>query len=182
MKIINKYLAEQPEHGHYIVCLQRLKAIERLSKRIFVFTIIEAIAMGFMTIFGLHIGVISIVASLFGGTFSIGYLSVQILEIITIPLLAFDSCGKHKLYNIIVFAIHCIIIMFCLFEGFQGIMTDVFLIGLIGAIITYPSINAYFDYEQLKQTEGFPYFSNFLANAEDNPEYVSDYQKKYKRK
>lgn len=179
---INEKLAEQPEHSHYIVCLKRKKEIDRFCRKIFVYSIAEAIIFIIMISFGLWLSALSWLPSVCGEPFTIINITVYLLEIILLPVLAFIGCIKYKICNVILFAVHCLIIIGCFFGGLQTVNTIPFAIGIIGTIINYPSISAYLDYQQLMQTEGFPQFNNFLADADDNPEFVSDYIKEYYNK
>ncbi|MDE5853922.1 MAG: hypothetical protein K2H19_02530, partial [Ruminococcus sp.] len=145
-------------------------------------TIITGIIMALMTAFGFPLSIVSLIPSLFGDAFNACYLICQWSEIILIAVIAGIGCGKYKFCHLILFAIYCFIILGCFIGGVKMINSIPFAIGIIGIIITYPSISAFFDYRQLMNTEGFPYFNHLFALAEDNPVYKPQYINKYYRK
>lgn len=179
---VNEKLVEQPQHAHYLVCLQRKKEIDRFCRKVFFYSIAEAVILFAMTLFGLWLSVLSWIPSLCGEPFTMPNITAYLIEIILLPVIAFLGCEKNKICTVIFFAIQCLIVIGCFFGGLKTVNTFPFLIGITGTILTYPSISAYLDYRQLMQTEGFPQFNNFLADAEDNPEFVSDYSKQYYNK
>lgn len=179
---INEKLSEQSEHAHYLVCLKRKKEIDRFCRKVFAYSIVEAVTFFAMILFGLWLSALSWIPSLCGEPFTMPNISAYLIEIILLPVIALLGCGKNKIFTLIFFAVQCLIVIGCFFGGLKTVNTFPFLIGIIGTIITYPSISAYLDYNQLMQTEGFPQFNNLLADAEDNPEFVSDYSKQYHNK
>lgn len=179
---INEKLIEQPKHAHYLVCLNRKTEIDRFCHKLFIFSITEAVIFLVMMSFGLWLSALSWIPSLCGKEFTMPNIAAYLIEIILLPVLALISCGKNKICILILFAIQCLVVIGCFFGGLKTINTFPFLIGIIGVFITYPSINAYLDYRQLMKTEGFPQFNNFLADADDNPEFVSSYGKEYYKK
>lgn len=176
---INENLTELPEHAHYSVCLERKKQIDRLSSRIFIFSIITGIIMALMTFFGLPLSAVSLIPSLFGDKFNAYYLIFQWSEIILLAVIAGIGCGKYKVCQLVLFAVYCFIIIGCFISGIKMVDSIPFAIGTAGVIITYPSISAFLDYRQLSETEGFPYFSRIFAQHEDNPVYKSQYIDNY---
>lgn len=178
----NEQLYEKPNHEHYMACRTRKLQIDRFSRKVFVCMLIEAVVLLFMFIFGLWLSALSWIPSLCGEPFTIANIAVHSVEIILLPVFAIIGCGKYKICDLILFGINCLIVIGCFFGGLKTVNTFPFLIGITGTILTYPSINAYLDYNQLMQTEGFPQFNNLLASAEDNPEFVSDYSKQYHNK
>ncbi len=178
---INKNLAELPEHGHYSACLERKKEIDKLSIKILIYTVITGIIMALMTAFGLPLSAVSFIPSLFGDAFNASYLICQWSEIILLAVIAGIGCGKYKFCQLMLFAVYFLIILGCFTGGVKMIDSISFVIGIIGVIITYPSISAFLDYRQLMNTEGFPYFSCLLAQADDNPVYKPQYINKYNR-
>ena len=50
---INEKLIEQPNHAHYLACLQRKKDIEKFCRKIFFFSIAESAVFAVMIMFGL---------------------------------------------------------------------------------------------------------------------------------
>lgn len=179
---INEKLSEQPEHAHYLVCLKRKKEIDKFCRKVFAYSIAEAVTFFAMMLFGLWLSALSWIPSLCGEPFTMPNILAYLIEIILLPVIALLGCGKNKICTLIFFAVQCLIVIGCFFGGLKTVNTFPFLIGIIGTIITYPSISAYLDYNQLMQTEGFPQFNNLLADAEDNPEFVSDYSKQYHNK
>lgn len=176
---INENLTELPEHGHYSVCLARKEQIDKLSIKILIYTIITGIIMALMTAFGFPLSAVSLIPSLFGDAFNAYYLICQWSEIILLAVIAGIGCGKYKFCQLILFAIYCFMILGCFISGVKMIDSIPFAIGVIGVIITYPSISAFLDYRQLMNTEGFPYFNHLFAQAEDNPVYKPQYINKY---
>lgn len=178
----NEQLYEKPNHEHYMACRTRKLQIERFSKKVFVCMLIESVVLLFMFIFGLWLSALSWIPSLCGKPFTIANIAVHSVEIILLPVFAIIGCGKYKICDLILFGINCLIVIGCFFGGLKTVNTFPFLVGIIGVIITYPSISAYFDYQQLMNIEGFPQFNNLLANAEDNAEYKSYYFERAKNK
>lgn len=176
---INENLKEKPQHGHYTACLSRLQVIERFSKKILWFTIAESVVLFFFTVADIWMSALSFIPSLFDDPL---YIFVQTAEIILLDVLAFTACSKYKISSVILFIVHCLIIIGCFAGGIRTLNTFPFLIGIIGAVVNYPSISAFLDYRQLTQTEGFPQFSLVLADADDNPEFISDYGEEYHKK
>ncbi len=89
----------------------------------------------------------------------------------------------NKIFDVIIFAVNCIIVISCLFAGIGSFYVFLpFFMGIVAVLLTFPSISAYFDYRQLSETEGFPNFSDILAYAEDNAEYKSYYFERAKNK
>lgn len=179
---INEKLTEQENHAHYMNCLQRKKEIDKFCHKVFFFSIAESAVLLTMMMFGLWLSALSWLPDICGEPFSMQNIFAYLIEFILLPVIAFIGCGKNKICTLIFFAIQCLIILGCFFGGLKTVNTFPFLIGLIGTIVSYPSISAYLDYNQLMKTEGFPSFNNFLANAEDNPEFVSDYSRQYHNK
>ncbi|MCM1132549.1 MAG: hypothetical protein NC340_03665 [Ruminococcus flavefaciens] len=179
---INENFAEQPNHAHYMACLKRKGEIDSFSRKVFFYTIAESAVFLVMIFFGLWLSALSWIPSLCGEPFTMPNITAYFAEIILIPVIALAGCGKYKICDIILFAVHCVIILGCFFGGLKTLNTFPLAIGVIGAVVTYPSISAYLDYRQLMQTEGFPQFNNLLAQAEDNPEFISDYSKEYHNK
>lgn len=176
---INEKFAEQENHAHYTACLQRKTAIDKFCRKIFYFSAAEAVVMFIMMMFGLWLSAFSWIPNLCGEPFTLPNIFAYTAEFILLPVTALIGCGKKKVCTLIVFAIQCLIAAGCFFGGLKTVNTIPFLIGLIGIIVSFPSVSAYLDYNQLMQTEGFPHFNNFLANADDNPEFVSDYSRQY---
>lgn len=176
---INSEIAEQPDHAHYLACLKRKREIDRFCRKIFVFSIAEAVILLSMVFFGLWLSALSWIPSLCGEPFTMPNISAYFLELVLLPVIALLGCGKNKIFCLVFFAVQCLIVIGCFFGGFKTVNTFPFLIGIIGTVVAYPSINAYLDYSQLEKTEGFPQFSNFLADADDNPEFISDYSRQY---
>lgn len=179
---INQELAEQDGHAHYLVCLKRKNEIDRLCKKVFFYSIAEAVVFSAMMMFGLWLSALSWIPSLCGEPFTIPNIMATLVEIILLPVIALLGCGNKKICTLVFFVIQCIIVLGCFFGGLKTVNTFPFLIGIIGVIIAYPSISAYLDYRQLMNTEGFPQFSNRIADADDNPEFVSYYSKQYHNK
>lgn len=180
--LTNEKLAEQENHAHYMACLQRKTAIDKFCRKVFYLSIAETVILLVMMMFGLWLSAFSWIPDICGKQFTLPNIFAYIIEFILLPLIAFMGCGKKKIYTLIFFAVQCLMVIGCFFGGLKTINTFPFLIGLIGIIVSYPSISAYFDYNQLMQTEGFPHFNNFLADADDNPEFVSDYSRQYHNK
>jgi hypothetical protein len=55
------------------------------------------------------------------------------------------------------------------------------MIGVGGLIVLRNTFRNVADYEQLKETEGFPQFSEIIARSDDNPGYTSRYMAEYSR-
>lgn len=181
----NEQLAEKPNHEHYMACNTRKLQIDRFSKRVFIYTSIECAVMICMTLAGINIGAFSWLPSLCGGgdPFNINYIILQSVEIMAMFIFGILGQVVNKIFDVIIFAVNCIIVISCLFAGIGSFYVFLpFVMGIVAILLTFPSINAYFDYRQLSETEGFPNFSNFLAYAEDNAEYKSYYFERAKNK
>ncbi|MDE6519485.1 MAG: hypothetical protein K2K91_03365 [Ruminococcus sp.] len=181
----NEQLAEKPNHEHYMVCRTRKAEIDRFSKKVFVYTSIECAVMICMTLAGINIGAFSWFPSLCGGgdPFNINYIILQSVEITAMFIFGILGQVVNKIFDVIIFAVNCIIIISCLFAGIGSFYVFLpFVMGIVAILLTFPSINAYLDYRQLSETEGFPNFSDILAYAEDNAEYKSYYFERSKNK
>lgn len=181
----NEQLAEKPNHEHYMVCRARKAEIDRFSKKVFVYTSIECAVMICMTLAGINIGAFSWLPSLCGGgdPFNINYIILQSVEIMAMFIFGILGQVVNKIFDVIIFAVNCIIVISCLFAGIGSFYVFLpFVMGIVAILLTFPSINAYLDYCQLSETEGFPNFNDILAYAEDNAEYKSYYFERAKNK
>ena len=171
---INEELLEQPDHAHYPACLGRLTAIKAYCSRSFYFSAFSGFFMGVLTLFGVRFSLISFIPDLIGDPTVIISDIVQHIIIIGIAVMAGFSVGKFKIFSPILFALYALMAIISVFTS--DIIS--FVIGAAGGAFNYKCLSVYFDYKQLSQTEGFPFFNKRLAEQEENSEYVSKYGNK----
>ena len=177
MKIREK-LEELPDHGHYAVCAGRKKEIDDLSTKIIVYSIGTALIFLFLTYIGAPIAAISWIPSLFGCSTCVPYLFSQTAELLLIVLAAFLGYGRRKMLHIVLFFLFVILITASLFDG-TAIDIVTFLIGVLGALLTFPCFRELSDYDQLKALEGWPHFSIHVAEAREHPTFTTRYMAEY---
>lgn len=170
----NKKLAEKPDHGHYPVCLGRKTDIEKNSSTVLAYTIGACAALLVASLLTARFSVISWIPALFGDSTDVGALFVQILEILAIVGLAAVNCSKnHRICGVILFAIYLAMAVFGLI-GLSSNTADLltFALGSFGAARSVVLIPDYLDWQQLKETEGFPHFNERFAYQNENSNYA----------
>lgn len=158
----NELLSELPGKEHYTVCCKRKKEIDRISKLIFVYTIISGAFMLLFTFLAFPVRALSWIPSIFGDSTSAGFIIIQCAEILIMAVLGFMNCLKFKISGIILFFIYSIMMIACFVGGIKAVNSFSFIFAAAGVFVTFRSFTCYSDYKQLEQTEGFPYFNDLL--------------------
>ena len=174
MTHFNKKLAEKPDHGHYPVCLGRKTDIERNSTTVLAYTCGACAALLVASLLTGRFAVISWIPALFGDSTDVGSLFVQIVEIIAIVGLAALNCSKnHRICGVLLFGIYLAMAVFGLLGmGSNSFDFMTFALGAMGAAKSFILIPDYLDWQQLKETEGFPHFNERFAFQNENSEYA----------
>ena len=149
-----------------------------MSRNIFVYCCGASLILIFFTYLGVPIAGVSWIPSLFGDPFTIGHLFSQTIELIAFAFLSFIGYGKRKIFHLIIFLIFVVTLIACMFDG-SCIDVFTFVISAVGIILTFPCFREYADYIQLTNTEGWPHFSKYLAEAEEHPTFSTRYISEY---
>lgn len=166
----NSALAESPDHSHYTACLTRMDEIAKFSRNLLSYAAITGAIMILLTVFTLRLPFISLLPSLIGESTELGPMFVQILIIIAYVGLALLGWAKYKIANILLFIIYIMMIIFSIFVGYGYTDILIFIIGIGGLATSLPAFSVYADYEQLKNTEGFPLFNTRLKEYDESME------------
>lgn len=170
---LNPLLEEKPDHGHYTACLSRKEEIDRYCNRAFTFTVLSSVLMIFFTLFTTEFPLLSFLPTRFGEMCDLFPIFLQITELIGISLLSAIACTKRKKALIVLLAYYLALFVISLISGtFPGVAVS-FLVGLCGIIFTIKAPSVYSDYEQLKETEGWPHFAIWMTDT-DRPKYSYD--------
>ncbi len=171
----NPKLKELPDHKHYAACLNRKLEIDDYCQKLFVQVCIYCVMMLLLTFFTVRFTVISWIPSLFGSSTELLPFFTQILIVVGIGVLAGVNCSSHKICGVILFFIFLAMAFFGMIQMNLPNSAS-FIIGVAGVVASFRSIGVYFDYEQLKNTEGYPYFSQTIAYQEENSVYNKPYR------
>jgi len=177
---------EMPDHSHYIICSDRITAINEKGKKAFYYTFITALLLSAGSMFGIRFNVLSLLSDLIvgrGSTNSFGMILSGMLNIISslfLILLAVFGKAKYKFCNVILFSMYLAMPISCLMN-IGGRSSDIITIalGIGGIIIYFPMLSAWRDYKVISRTEGFPYFSERFTHQLEDPDYKSDYREDY---
>ncbi len=177
---------EMPDHGHYIICSDRITAINEKGKKAFYYTFITALLLSAGSMFGIRFNILSILSDLIvgrGSTNSFGMILSGMLNILSslfLILLAVFGKAKYKFCNVILFSMYLAMPISCLMN-IGGRSSDIITIalGVGGIIIYFPMLSAWRDYKVISRTEGFPYFSERFTHQLENPDYKSNYREDY---
>ena len=180
----NEAIAEKPAHGHYGACQVRMTGIEQFSKYAAYYAIGSSLYMAVTAMFTETFQVISWLPLLiFGDQYGVGYLFLQFLELAAVAALGIK--GNHKACNchLILLCLYALMAISAFISGFTERGTDAasLMIGIFGIIVLRNTFRNISDYEQLRNTEGFPQFSEIIAKSDDNPGYTSRYMAEYSR-
>lgn len=170
----------QPNCGHYDACCTRMIQIKSFSNRLFLFASISNGLMILLMFLGFSMGPFSLLPSLVGEGYSIGYILIQVMEFFLMELLAVLGYIRFKGCNNVLCVIYVLAVLFGIGGGLDCIKTIGFAVAVIGVIISYPSFNACADYNQLVETEGYPYF-NRLFEEPENPGYQATYMEQFRK-
>lgn len=175
---INDKLTESPDHSHYPVCLGRLNAINAYSRRIFFYTAGACILMFIFTLFTVRFNIISVIPNLFGDGTTVAANFVQTLLLLLMVVMAWLGAMDRKIFDVILFAVYASMFLSTLFTNNAWDLLT-FVIGAAGTALTFRSYGNYCDFEQLVHTEGYPFFSERLAEQEENNSYSAQYEEEY---
>lgn len=176
----NPALLAQPNCGHYDACCTRMIQIKSFSSRLFLFTTISNGFMILSTFLGLHLGPFSLLPSLAGENYSIGYMLIQLAELILMEVLAVLGFIRYKECSSVLCVIYVLAVLSGIGGGRDCIMNGGFIVAVIGVILSYPSFSVCADFKQLVETEGYPYF-NRLFEEPENPGYQATYMEQFKK-
>lgn len=177
---------EMPDHSHYIICSDRITAINEKGKKAFYYTFITALLLSAGSMFGIRFNILSILSDLIVGrdsANSFGMILSGMLNIFSSLFLIFLAVfgkAKYKFCNVILFSMYLAMPISC-FMNMGGRSSDIITIalGTGGIIVYFPMLSAWRDYKVISRTEGFPYFSERLTHQLENPDYKSNYREDY---
>ena len=170
---------EKPDHSHYSICGARKNDIYEFSRNVFVYTAGVCMVMLFITYCGAAMPLVSWIPSLFGCSTCVPFLFVQTAELILVIAASFLAFGRFKVIHIGLFIGYVLLIVATLVDSSTiGIIT--FIIGVIGVVLTAPCFKMYSDYNQLRNTEGWPHFSLHYTEAMEHPTFTSRYMSEYR--
>lgn len=163
---INEELAEKPDHQHYPACLGRKMEIEKQCFDIFVYTGIICIAFIIFSIAGARFTVPYAIPEMLCGTNTLGAAFLQCLEFLLLAAASFFGCFKYKIADVFVMLTYLVTLVVTILA--KEYVTDIFVI-ILSAWGLWKSRGAFSimnDYEQIRNTEGFPLFSLILIEQE----------------
>ena len=169
----NKELLELPNHGHYVKCLARKFEIDKNALLVLKYTILMCCVVLLFTLCTFRLAVVSWVPSLIGDSTDIAALFTQILIVLAIGGCAALNCGKYKIFGMILFGFYIAQAVFgfiCMDDNAADIFS--LILGIGGVATSFRAVSDYLDWNQLRETEGFPHFNLRYAEQLDNPEYV----------
>lgn len=164
---INEELAEKPGHLHYPACLGRKMEIDKRSFQIFLYTALVSLIMIIFSIAGMRFTVPYVIPELICGGNDVGAAFIQAFEFLILGVLSLIGCTKYKIADFLVFLIYVLLLGITILT--KEYVTDAFVIIIsIGGIVrSFTAYSMMCDYEQLRNTEGFPIFSLILAEKEE---------------
>lgn len=165
---------EEKNHAHYPACCGRMESISRNGQRMFLFTLISSVILSAISAMGARLQVISWIPAMicdFNG--GVGWVGIQVLICLLLIIMAALNCGKNKIFGALLFIIYSlmfIVPIFCRYSGF-----DIFtlLIGGGGVFFGYRTLRDFKDYNQLRETEGFPLFNTLLVEYDEKKQLKS---------
>lgn len=163
----NPELEEKPNHLHYNMCLGRKTEIEKRTFEIFLYTAIAFFFLGLFSFIGLKFTIFGILPEIIFKEDTVKIAFFQIFEFIIVTAIALLGCVKNKLFNVIIMLMYILMIFIGGFFRYNGTDGIIVLIGIGGLWKSYDAIKMYYDYEQLKNTEGFPMFSHAIAENDE---------------
>lgn len=178
MFLRNPDIEEKENHGHYGSCLDRMKQIDRLSRKCFVYAAVSGIVMLFLTWMTFRMKVISFIPELIGDRASLAANSVQSLIIIAMAAAAFAAVVRYKIFDLLLFVIYsAMFILGAVSHSPDDILT--LIIGVGGIIVSYKAPLLFLDSIQLKNTEGYPHFNERVTYQNEHKEFISRYEEEY---
>ena len=160
---INQDIAEKPDHLHYPACLGRKTEIEKQSFEILVYTVVAFFMMGILSMVGVKYTIFAVIPELICGDNDVRIAGLQIVEFVLISALSLLGWTKYKIFNAILLLVYILMVVISLF--FRDNVADpiALIVGLGGIWKTYSAFGMWRDYDQLRNTEGFPLFSLHLT-------------------
>ena len=175
---MNEELREKPNHAHYPICRGRLDAIGKNSLRIFFYTLIVGLIMGFFSVLCVPMHVIGWIPMIFNseeiskGAFNVsfGFGFAQVLCCAALIVFAVLNLGKRKVFGLVLSLIYIVLTISSLLATLTGFDVITAIIGIMGIYYCRNALKDKRDYEQLSNTEGFPMFSVIVAEYDDQKE------------
>lgn len=178
---MNPELLERKDHGHYPACLGRMSAIKNYCNRLFFCTLIIGSVLFMISLTGIRLCVISWIPSLFGGERDLAPYFLRLLSCLMFIVLACLGWGRFKICNIILTCIYFIMTVAPVFVGQSLFDAVVLMAGVAGLLMSLRSFTYYRDYNQLRETEGFPHFNQRYIEQVEFSEYRSQHMKRYEQ-
>lgn len=176
---LNPLLEEKPGHGHYSACLERKEEIDKYCNKAFAFTVLSSVLMAMFTIGTVTFPLLSFIPGLFGNSWDVVPIFVQITELIGLCFIGALACTRRKLFLVILMIWYILLAASSLIKGTLPGCAVSLLVGIFGTVYTAKAPSVYRDYNQLRETEGWPHFAIWLAEAEEKPAYsYDDYRKR----
>ena len=176
--IKNPVLEEKPDHAHYPACRGRLEAIEKNGFRLMMYTIVASFLLAVLSMLGNPIQVVGWIPLLISdssGSLSVGLCFLQSLISLSLAIMAFFGCGRRKILHLVLLIIYGTMFISCIAHRYTALDIFTFIIGGMGVAFGYNAYADYFDYKQIRETEGFPQFSLILTEYDEK----KDEQKKF---
>lgn len=178
----NPALAEKPNHAHYPACLGRLDAIKKQSTCLFLYSLASGFCLSAISLVGYPLQVIGwlpIILSDTAGEISVGMSFFQMFLCWGLALLGLLGCGKNKIFHVILFWIYFLMFIVPIFHMFSLLDAFTFIAGGLGVIYGYKAPRNYLDYQQLRETEGFPVFSIILTEHDEQKKLSQSLNNRY---
>lgn len=176
----NPDLAEKPDHAHYPVCRGRLDAIENVSQNTLKVTIPISLLMALLSLLSVPLHVVGWIPLMFtlkdaqAFNMGIGFSIMQTVCCFVMLLFAFLGCTKRKIFTVILFFLYAFMLVSSLFIRLTPFDIITALIGIVGVVNSFGSLKGYRDFKQLRNTEGYPVFSDILAEDEEKKKISPD--------
>lgn len=163
---INEDIAEKPDHLHYPACLGRKNEIDKRSFEIFAVTSLSCLLLSFCSLIGMKFTVPYIIPEILCGTDAVKASFVQIAEFILLAGFSLIGCTKYKICDVIVLMTNILFFSITLITRDNPGDALLLIASGYGIFKSYDSFSLMRDYDQLRNTEGFPAFSLILAEYE----------------
>lgn len=163
---INEDIAEKPDHLHYPACLGRKQEIDKKSFQIFAVTFLSCLLLSFCSLIGMKFTVPYIIPEILCGTDEVKASFVQIAEFMLLAGVSLLGCTKFKIADVIVLMTNILFLAVTLIAKENPGDFLIIILSAYGIFKSYDAFSLMRDYEQLRNTEGFPIFSLILAEYE----------------
>jgi hypothetical protein len=164
---INPDIEEKPNHLHYPACLGRMQEIKKQSLEIFVYTAIVFLIFGVFSVAGVKFNVFAVIPDLLFDGHDLKVAFFQIIEFIIVTVVSLLGCTRYKVFDVIIMLMYALMVLLSVVCHYNSADPVVFIAGACGIWKSICSFRVWSDYEQLKQTEGFPIFSLILTEHEE---------------